>query len=197
MVRGLVALADLERHARLDGGDEAHDPLADPVSLSDLLGQLVFVLSPVAGLDVVEGDDRTTSVGHQLAGVGGDALGGFLGIGGEVLEGDALGPQEAPGTVLLVELGEMALEDHPVEHGQAAGDPLAVKILERSHDNLLEQRSSKCAPQAGSSPGDQCRSLISDVSAQGRRCRPVSRRSSAPAAINPQPEAAPQQTRAS
>jgi hypothetical protein len=28
----------------------------------------------------------------------------------------------------------VALEDHPVEHGQAASDPIAVKILERAHD---------------------------------------------------------------
>ncbi len=56
---GLVALADLEAHAGLDRADEAHDPLGDAVLVCYRLGQVVFHLGPVPGLDVVEGDART------------------------------------------------------------------------------------------------------------------------------------------
>lgn len=98
------------------------------------LARSSFCWTRLRGLDVVEGDHRTAGVGGQLAGVVGDALGGGLGVVGEVGERHALGPQEAAGTVLLVERAEMAFEDHPVEHRQAPGDALAVEILERPHD---------------------------------------------------------------
>ena len=130
---GLMSAADLEGHARLHRADQAHDAFGDPVTLGDVLGQVVLLLDAVAGLDVVEGDHRTTGVGDQLAGVVGDALGGALGVVGEVGERHALGPQEAPGPVLLVERAQVALEDHAVEHRQAPGDALAVEILERPH----------------------------------------------------------------
>ena len=64
---GLVALADLEAHAGLHRADEAHDPLGDAVLGRDRLGQVVFHLGPVAGLDMVEGDARTAGFGGQAS----------------------------------------------------------------------------------------------------------------------------------
>jgi hypothetical protein len=57
---GPVVLSDLEAHAGLDGGDDADDPLFDPVALGDRLGQVVLALGVVARLDVVERDDGAT-----------------------------------------------------------------------------------------------------------------------------------------
>lgn len=45
----------------------------------------------------------------------------------------ALGPQEGPHRPLGEQHADVALEDHAVEHGQAAGDVLSMKILERAH----------------------------------------------------------------
>ena len=129
----LVALADLEAEARLHRADQTDDPLGDPVALGDRLGQLVFVLGAVPGLHMIKGDHRSPRIRHQLPGIVGDPLGRGLGVGGEVLQRHALGPQEASGAVLLVQTAEMTLEDHPVEHRQTAGDPVPVNILERTH----------------------------------------------------------------
>ena len=155
----LVALADLEAEARLHRADQTDDPLGDPVALGDRLGQLVFVLGAVAGLHMIEGDHRSPLIGHQLPGVVGDPLGRGLRVGGEVLQRHALGPQEAAGAVLLVQAAEMTLEDHPVEHRQAAGDPVPVNILEHTH---------------GAPPRQQrhAKSPAQDARAQGRLRRP-------------------------
>jgi hypothetical protein len=53
-VAGLVALVDLEAEARLHRADETDDPFADAVALGDALGEVVFMLGAVAGLDMVE-----------------------------------------------------------------------------------------------------------------------------------------------
>jgi hypothetical protein len=129
----LVTLANLEAPARLDRADQTDDPLGDPVGLGDRFRQLVFVLGAVAGLDVIERDHRSTGVGHQLAGIVGDPLRRRLRVGREILECHTLGPREAAGPVLLVQGAEMTLEDHPVEHRQAARDPIPMKLLERAH----------------------------------------------------------------
>jgi pimeloyl-ACP methyl ester carboxylesterase len=121
-----VTAADLEAPARLDRADQTDDPLGDPVGLGDRLRQLVLVLGAVAGLDVIERDHWSTGVGRQLPGVVGDPLRRGLRVAREVLERDALSPQEAAGPVLLVQGAEMTLEDHPVEHRQAATDPTPV-----------------------------------------------------------------------
>ena len=130
----LVPLADLEAEARLHRADQTDDPLGDPVALGDRLGQLVFVLGAVAGLHMIKGDHRPPRVGDQLAGVVGDPLRRRLRVGGEVLQRDTLGPQEAAGPVLLVQTRQMTLEDHPIEHRQTASDPIPMKILERTHN---------------------------------------------------------------
>ena len=130
---GLHALAHLERHAGLDRADEAHDALGDPVTFGDRASELLLLLDAVAGLHVIEGDDRPSRLGGQAPGVVGDPLRRRLGIGGEVLQRHALAPQEAAHVVLLVEAREIPLEDHPVEHRQAPGDPAPMKILERAH----------------------------------------------------------------
>ena len=137
---GVVTLADLEAEAGLDRADQTDDPLGDPVGFGDRLGQVVLVLSAVAGLHVIEGDHRSPRLGHQPAGVGGDPLRRRLRVGGEVLERHTLGPQKAARPILLVERGEMAFEDHPVEHRQAARDPIPVEILERAHGHLPTRR---------------------------------------------------------
>jgi hypothetical protein len=130
---GLHALAHLEAHARLHRADEADDPFGDPVALGDGLGQLVFPLSPVTGLHVIERDDRSPGVAHQLAGVVGDAFRRGLGVGGEVLQRHPLSPQETTDVLVRKQASEIPLEDHPVKHRQTARDPIAMKILECAH----------------------------------------------------------------
>jgi hypothetical protein len=141
------ALAHLEAHAWFDGRDEAHDALAQSVAFGDRLGQVVFVLGAATGPHVVEGDDGAPGRGDQGAAVVGDLGGGGLGRGREVLERHPLGPQVATRAVLFEQGGQMSLEDHPVVHGQRAGDLPLVKLLERAHGDLLENPSRGSARQ--------------------------------------------------
>ena len=130
---GLVALADLKAHAGLHRADEADNSLGDPVILHDGLGQVVFHLGAVAGLHVVEGDARTSRLGRQAVDVARDAVRRGLGVLGEVGDRVTLGPQEGPHRVGFEQMRQVTLEDHPVEHGQAAGDVAAVNVLEAVH----------------------------------------------------------------
>jgi hypothetical protein len=192
---GDVALVDLEAHARLDRADDTHDPLGDPVGLGDLLRHLLLVPGPAVRLDMLEGDDGASGVDGQPPGVVGDAFGGGLGPGREVRERHPLGPQEDTdrAALLLVQLGEMPLEDHPVVHGQTARDPVPVKILERAHHNLLHERQPpKSVRISGQPPPTLLFGRLSPSCApRAGFAGPTTDANGTPPRSNPQPSAAP------
>ena len=185
---GLVALADLEAHAGLHRADEAHDPLGDPVLLGDGLGQVVLHLGPVAGLDVVKGDARTARLGRQAVDVVGDAVRRGLGVLGEVGDRVTLGPQEGPHRVGLEEVREVTLEDHPVEHGQAAGDVAAVNVLEAVHGGPpCWCVASECASCRTARTTSSSQRPTPSGAALPPRHRPVARRRGHPRRLRPTP----------
>ena len=116
---GLMALADLEAHARLHRRDQTDDPLSDAVALGDGLGQIFLVEAGAPpSLHVIERDHRPSRRGGQAPAVISDPGCGRLGVRHELFQADTLRPQAGPDSVLVEQPGQLPLENQPVVHGQ-------------------------------------------------------------------------------
>lgn len=124
---------DAEGATGLDRPEDTYQSLFDPISLRDGAGQVLFGLTVAARHRAGQIQRRAARLGRDALGVVDHGLGGLAGVSGEVGERRPLAPQERTSPAGLVQARQVALENHPVEHGQAAGKPPPVHVLERSH----------------------------------------------------------------
>ena len=200
LVGGVVA-SQVERSAGLDDPQHAHQPLGDAIALGDPPSQVLLGLARATGGGVLQVHEGTPRRLRRALSVHAQRLGRGLGPHRELGEGVAQVPQQdahAPG---VVEAHEVTLEDHPVEHRQAADHPAAVyrlKALHRRPSATLASESQECARDARR-PSNERFSFRTDTWAQGRLRRPGTDLSStgpaSPRRLRPLPQHEPETRR--
>ncbi len=172
---GFVVLGDLERSTGLDRSQYAHEALGDPVVLRDRSCEVLFGLAGMSGGRPLQVDAWPPGLLRAVLSVLTQGIGRGLGPLAELGERNPLVPQERLDATGVVEAQEVALEDHPVEHGQAPGDAAPMYIFECAHLDLPEdsdptRRIVSSGPQGFHRDGYAM--STADPSAQGRLCRP-------------------------
>lgn len=130
---GARVLVHVEAAARADCGEHADQALGDPVSLCDRSGQVLFRAALGLGVGRAEIDVGPPGVRSHGLGVCFQLVGACSHVGAEVLEQHPLGVQEALERPGRVQLGDVTLDDQPVEADQRASDAILVHHLERGH----------------------------------------------------------------
>ena len=124
--------AHVERRARLDGGKHDDQALRDPIPLGDGACQVLLGAPVVGGHRYGQVRKRPPTALRNLREMLLENRGRLLDVGAKVLEQHVLRVEQAlEGSA--VPQAQVALEHHPVEQDELAGDRVGVNGFERRH----------------------------------------------------------------